>query len=244
LTTKYQSKIDQGWPDILKDRGKIASYGKDQVFTKVATFSGEISAIGSQELAGKKLYRAFGNPSKHAPYPGGSKAGGRQPAFWGLGEAPKSAEEWRTRSAVLDEWNGNGFLAIVHLPADLPSHMDLKAWSGQIAEQYGDAVPTQYLEGGGQQLIVDLGELADEITAAGELLKQGKLPPAISKNGVIVELRATNWTNIEDVYGYSKFDENVRGAARTRRLATEEIQTKVSNSGATAAARAANSDNR
>lgn len=244
LTSKYKPKIEAGWPDILKDRGEIASYGKKPVFTKVATFSGEISAIGSEELAGKKLYRAFGNPSKHAPYPGGSKAGGRQPAFWGVGEVPKSAEEWRTRSAVLDEWNGNGFLAIVHLPADLPAHMDLKAWSGQIAEQYGEKVPTQYLEGGGQQLVVDLGELADEITAAGELLKQGKLPPTISKNGVTVELRATNWTNIEDVYGYSKFDENVRGAAQTRRLGTEEIQTKVTNSSATAVARAANSDNR
>lgn len=244
LISKYQSKIDEGWPDILKDRGKIASYGNQQVFTKVATFSGEIAAIGSKELAGKKLYRAFGNPSKHAPYPGGSKAGGRQPAFWGLGEAPKSAEEWRIRSAVLDEWNGNGFLAIVHLPADLPAHMDLKAWSGQIAEQYGKEVPTQYLEGGGHQLIVDLGDLADEITAAGELLKQGKLPPTISRNGVTVELRATNWTNIEDVYGYSKFEESVRDAAQTRRLGTEEIQTKVSNSSATAAARTANSDNR
>jgi hypothetical protein len=92
--------------------------------------------------------------------------------------------------------------------------------------------------------VVDLGELADEITAAGELLKQGKLPPTISKNGVTVELRATNWTNVEDVYSYRKFDENVRGAAQTRRLGTEEIQTKVTNSSATAVARAANSDNR
>ncbi|MFM0298259.1 MULTISPECIES: hypothetical protein [Paraburkholderia] len=69
LTSKYGPRIKAGWPDILKDRGEIASYGKKPVFTKVATFSGEISAIGSQELAGKKLYRAFGNPSKHAPYP-------------------------------------------------------------------------------------------------------------------------------------------------------------------------------
>lgn len=243
IRARYQPKITQGWPDILEKTGKTPAFGRRAVFTTVASFHGEIQAVGPDQLAGKKLYRAFGNPSKHASRPGGSKAGGRQPAFWGLGEPPKNAEEWRQRAAVLDEWNGNGFIAVVYLPSDLATRMpEAKGWAGKIAEQYGIEVPTQYLEGGGEQLIIDLGPLADQITAAGEKLKGGETVAPLEWNGIKVELRATNWENVEGRYGYSRFEQDVSRAARTRRLATDEIQTKVTNSKITAAARSGSTE--
>lgn len=238
---RYQPKIDQGWPDILQEVGETPTFGDQRVFTKVASFHGEIAAFGPNELAGKKLYRAFGNPSKRALW--GSKAGGRQPAFWGLGEPPRNAEEWRQRAAVLDEWNGNGFLAVVHFPADLAERMPgAKGWAGRIAEQYGTRIPSQYLEGGGQQLIIDLGPLVHGITEAGERLKKGESVAPIEWNGIRVELNPTNWENVEGRYGYSRFVDDFSHATRTRRLAADEVQTKFANNKITAAARSAGAD--
>jgi len=240
IKARYQSKIDAGWPDILADVSEdVPAFRGEQVYRTLATFHGELAALDADQLAGQTLYRAFGNPSKHAPW-GSKAAGGRQPAFWGIGSPPKNAEEWRVRSAVLDEWNGNGFLAVVHLPSDFGTRMPTaKAWAGQIAEQFGDKIPAQYLEGGGRQLVVDMGALATEITRIGESVKASGTALTETINGVRVDFYPTNWTNVEDVYGYSKFSEDVSGSARTRRLGSDEIQTKVANSKTIAASRTA-----
>lgn len=240
IKAKYQARIDAGWPDILADVSTdVPAFKGEQVYRTLATFHGEVAALDANQLAGQTLFRAFGNPSKHAPW-GSKAAGGRQPAFWGLGQPPKSAEEWRIRSAVLDEWNGNGFLAVVHLPSDFGTRMpSAKAWAGQIAEQFGDKIPAQYLEGGGQQLVVDLGALASEITRIGEDVKTSGTALTEVVNGVRVDFYPTNWTNVEDVYGYSQFSKDISATARTRRLASDEIQTKVANSKAVAASRTA-----
>ncbi|MFP3646086.1 hypothetical protein [Paraburkholderia sp. SIMBA_054] len=111
--------------------------------------------------------------------------------------------------------------------------------AGQIAEQFGDKVPAQYLEGGGRQLVVDMGALATEITRIGESVKASGTALTETINGVRVDFHPTNWTNVEDVYGYSKFSEDVSGSARTRRLGSDEIQTKVANSKTIAASRTA-----
>ncbi|WP_233832536.1 hypothetical protein [Paraburkholderia sp. ZP32-5] len=240
IKARYQSKIDAGWPDILSDvSANVPAFKGEQVYRTLATFHGEVTALDAEQLAGQTLYRAFGNPSKHAPW-GSKAAGGRQPAFWGIGSPPKNAEEWRVRSAVLDEWNGNGFLAVVHLPSDFGTQVPTaKAWAGQIAEQFGDTIPAQYLEGGGRQLVVDLGALATEITRIGENVKASGTALSQTINGVRVDFYPTNWTNVEDVYGYSKFSEDISGSARTRRLASDEIQTKVANSKTVVASRTA-----
>ncbi|WP_321932248.1 hypothetical protein [Paraburkholderia guartelaensis] len=239
IKSRYQPKIDAGWPDILAEvSADVPAFKGEQVYTKLATFHGELAALDADQLAGQTLYRAFGNPSKHAPW--GSKAGGRQPAFWGIGSVPKSAEEWRIRAAVLDEWNGNGFIAVAHLPDDFGTRVPTaKAWVGQIAEQFGNKIPAQYLEGGGRQLVVDLGALATEITRIGESVKASGTAITETINGVRVDFYPTNWTNVEDVYGYSRFSEDVSRSARTRRLASDEIQTKVANSKTLAASRTA-----
>ncbi|MFM0492308.1 hypothetical protein PQQ50_35490, partial [Paraburkholderia graminis] len=172
IRAKYQPKIDQGWPDILQRKGKTVATGDADVFTKLSTFHGEVVAMDANDLAGKSVYRAFGKPSTRAP--GGSSAAGyNQPSFWGLGSAPKDAEEWRVRAAVLDEWNGNGCLVVAHFPADLAKRMpEAKAWAGQIAEQFGIERPAQYLEGGGKQLVIDMGKFAEHINVVGERVKE------------------------------------------------------------------------
>ncbi|WP_144141307.1 hypothetical protein [Paraburkholderia sp. BCC1884] len=241
---KYQSKIDQGWPDILADTTtEVPAFRGEKVFRTLSTFHGQVAAVDAAELAGKTLYRAFGNPSKHASW-GSKAAGGRQPAFWGLSNAPKDAEEWRIRSAVLDEWNGNGFLAVVHLPSNFATQMpSAKGWSGQIAEQFGNDIPAQFLEGGGQQIVVDLGALATEITRIGENVKKTGIGVSETIGGVQIQFYPTHWTNVEDLYGYSKFSDDISKTARTRRLASDEIQTKVTNSRATATVRTGNAEN-
>ncbi|MDR6383763.1 hypothetical protein [Paraburkholderia caribensis] len=238
----YGPKIDAGWPDILARKStNVPVFKGTSVFETLATFHGEVTALEADQLAGKTIYRAFGNPSTHARR--GSSAGGGSPAFWGLGNTPKDAEEWRIRSAVLDEWNGNGFLVVARLPDDFGKRMpNSKAWAGQIAEQFGDIVPAQYLEGGGQQLVIDLGHLSKDITTAGKTVKETGLPLSQEIGGIHFDFYPTNWKNVEDVYGYSKFSDNISGAAKTRRLASDEIQTKLTNSKITAATRTENVD--
>ena len=242
VRAKYQPKIDEGWPNLFGKTGQMPVFGEETVFLDVASFHGEIKALDAQQLAGKKLYRAFGRKSELATYEPGSSAGGRSPAYWGVGEAPKSAEEWRTRSAVLDTWNGNGYLAVLHLPDDFAMRMpQAKAWQGKIAEQFGSSTPVQYLEGGGEQVVIDLGKLAEEITKVGEKIKAGELAangPMIV-DGIRVDFFETKWENVEKVYGYSRFEDDIGYAAKTRRLATDEVQSKVTqtNSVKTAAVR-------
>jgi hypothetical protein len=228
VRARYEPKIKQGWPDILQRKGKATAFGDETVFTQVASFHGEVRALEAHEIEGKTLYRVFGKPSKLAPAEPGTFAGGRRPAFWGFGAPPKSAEEWRMKSAVLDEWNGNGFIAVVHVPAGFSERVPgAKAWAGQIAEQWGDKVP-QYLEGGAEQLIVDLGTLADDINKIGEDVKaSGQAAVHILEGNVRVEFYPTHWTNIEEVYGYSDAAAHAQGTAQTRKLASDEIHSKM-----------------
>lgn len=239
IKAKYQKWIDEGWPNILKRLDKQnPSFAPLEIFQVVGSFHGAIKPMDASEIAGKKLFRVFGVAKEPAPE---SYAGGM---FWGFGKVPESAEEWRTTAAVLDEWNGNGLIAVLHLPDDLAERMPAaKGWVGQIAEQYGrEKRPGQYLEGGAEQIFVDFGELSQKITAVGEKLKAGEAVEPLEWNGFRVEFRPTNWTNVSDVYGYSQAGKNLHGTVKTRRLASDEIQTKITNSKTTAVARAGNAD--
>lgn len=229
VKAKYEPKIEDGWPNILAKKGTMPVFGKDEVYLDVGSFHGEITAVKADQLAGKTLYRAFGKKSELATYEKGSSAGGREIAYWGVGDAPKNAEEWRTRSAVLDTWNGNGFLVVVHLPNNFAELMpNVKAWQGKIAEQYGTREPIQYLEGGGEQLVANFGKLAEEITTIGEKLKAADKDVHLSEviEGIRVDFFKTNWQDVEKVHGYSKVEESAANAARTRQLGEEEVQKK------------------
>lgn len=229
LQAKFGPKIKDGWPDLFYKEDTMPVFGKEKVYLGVASFHGEIAAVEAQQLAGKKLYRAFGRESKVTDA-GESEAGGYfRGAYWGVGDAPKSAEEWRTRAAVLDDWNANGFLVVAHLPDNLAELWpEAKAWIGKISEQYGSKDPLQYLEGGGEQLLANFGEtITKKISDIGKEVKDADKSGVRTEviNGVRFDFYKTNWENVEKVYGYGKIAEDTN-AASTRKLAEDELREK------------------
>ncbi|MGK3141401.1 hypothetical protein [Pantoea sp. C2G6] len=225
LRRKY-SKV--GYPDIVSWKGENPAFAKgQQVFTDIASFSGEITAKSAREMAGSTIFRAFGNETTLATNPGGSRAAG---GFWGYQKVPGSAEEWRQLSAVLDEWNGNGFLVVLHLPEDLSTRMPgTNAWHGKIAEQFGNDIPAQYLQGGGEQVIINLDEmLKKELNRIGEQVKATGQPASTEINGVKAEFYPTHWKDVEGVHGYTR-PEGIEPpyATYTRELHDDELRGKV-----------------
>lgn len=224
LRLKYSKK---GYPDLLGYKEKSPAFGKEKVFTNIASFSGEINAKSARELAGSTIFRAFGNETALATKPGGSWAAG---GFWGYQKVPGNAEEWRQLSAVLDEWNGNGFLVVLHLPEDLAMRMPgSNAWHGKIAEQFGSDIPAQYLQGGGEQVIINLDEtLKTELNRIGEQVKATGQPASVEINGVKAEFYPSGWKDVEGVHGYNK-PEGIDPpyATYTRELHDDELRGKV-----------------
>ncbi|WP_241609547.1 hypothetical protein [Rosenbergiella australiborealis] len=143
---------------------------------------------------------------------------------------PNSAEEWRQLSAVLDEWNGNGFLVVLHLPEDLAMRMPgTNAWYGKIAEQFGQKRTNQYLEGGGEQVIINLDEmLKAELNRIGEQVKATGQSASVEINGVKAEFYPTGWKDVEGVHGYNK-PEGIDPpyATYTRKLHDDELRSKI-----------------
>jgi len=211
------------------------AFGGTPAYTNIASFSGEITAKSARDMAGSTIYRAFGNSTELAP--SGSWAAG---GFWGYQKVPGNAEEWRQLSAVLDEWNGNGFLVVLHLPEDLATRMPgTNAWHGKIAEQFGQKRANQYLEGGGEQVIINLDEmLKTELNRIGEQIKASGQPASMEINGVKAEFYPSGWKDVEGVHGYSK-PEGIDPpyATYTRELHDDELRSKVKERAITNAAR-------
>ncbi|MGF6570070.1 hypothetical protein ABH945_002181 [Paraburkholderia sp. GAS333] len=229
LQAEFGPNIKKGWPDLFYNKGKMPVFGEEEVYRSIASFHGAITAVDARQLAGKKLYRAFGKKSE-VTTAGKSDAGGFfGGSYWGVGDAPRSAEEWRTQSAVLDDWNANGFLVVAHLPDNLADLWpEAKAWIGKISEQYSEKEPLQYLEGGGEQLLASFGKaITDRITAVGETVKDASHSGTHTEiiNGVRFDFFKTNWEDVERVYGYGKSAEDT-GAASTRKLAQDEVRDK------------------
>ncbi|WP_232001929.1 hypothetical protein [Shimwellia blattae] len=225
LRLKYSKP---GYPDIVSWKGESPAFVKgQQVFTDIASFSGEITAKSAREMAGSTIFRAFGNETALTTNPGGSWAAG---GFWGYQKVPGHAEEWRQLSAVLDEWNGNGFLVVLHLPEDLATRMPgTNAWHGKIAEQFGQKIPNQYLEGGGEQVIINLDKmLKKELNRIGEQVKSSGQPASVEINGVKAEFYPTHWKDVEGTYGYTR-PEGIEPpyATYTRELHDDELRSKV-----------------
>jgi len=234
-------KIAEGWPDLLRKQVKLPGHGVVEYYNSLCTFSGKIAAWGPEQFAGQTIYRAFGPGGKLA---GPSNAGGY---FWGAGTIPQNAKAWREMAAVLDEWNANGLIVLVTFPPlarirqEAELMQALKGWHGSIAEQFGDKIKNQFLEGGGKQVgMNDLpAALNAKITELGEAAKAGKLGSA-EVMGVKIEVRKTGWTEVEGKYGYAREGEDLSQYALTRQLETDEIKPKTSNSTAVAATRAGN----
>ncbi|MFU9139095.1 hypothetical protein [Erwinia tasmaniensis] len=224
LRRKYSKK---GYPDLLGYKEKSPAFGKEKIFINIASFSSEITAKSARQMAGSTIFRAFGNETALATKPGGSWAAG---GFWGYQKVPGNAEEWRQLSAVLDEWNGNGFLVVLHLPEDLAMRMPgTNAWHGKIAEQFGQKRANQYLEGGGEQVIINLDEmLKTELNRIGEKVKATGQPASVEINGVKAQFYPSGWKDVEGVHGYSK-PEGIDPpyATYTRELHDDELRNKV-----------------
>ncbi|MGU3415533.1 hypothetical protein ACLBW0_18140 [Enterobacteriaceae bacterium C34A] len=230
---RYEKRLRQkysksGYPDLLARNPEISpAFGKKPVYANVASFSGEITAKSAREMAGSTIFRAFGNETALATNPGGSWAAG---GFWGYQKVPVNAKEWRQLSAVLDEWNGNGFLVVLHLPEDFAARMPgSNAWHGKIAEQFGQKRANQYLEGGGEQVIINLDEmLKKELNRIGEQVKVTGQPASVEFNGVNAEFYPSGWKDVEGVHGYNK-PEGIEPpyATTTRELHDDELRSKV-----------------
>lgn len=231
LSRKYQKP---GYPDMLHWEGESPAFPKKNVFTDIASFSGEITAKSAREMGGKTLFRAFGNKSEFAKE--SYAAGG----FWGYQKTPQTAEEWREFYAVLDEWNGNGFLVVLHLPEDFGTRMPgANAWHGKIAEQFGKYKPDQYLKGGGEQVIIDLDERFKRmVNNYGNQAKANAQTITVDIQGVKAEFYPSRWEDVSGKYGYSK-PEGIEPpyASNTRQLHDDELRSKVTQRSVVSAAR-------
>ncbi|KWI09981.1 hypothetical protein BGV51_04660 [Burkholderia ubonensis] len=96
-------------------------------------------------------------------------------------------------------------------------------------------------------MVVDFGKLSEYVTEEGNKIKEefknftghANLHVKREFDGVKIEFHKTNWENVEKVYGYSKYEDDIRYSTKTRRLASDEIQTKTTNSTVTATTRSA-----
>lgn len=224
-----------GYPDLFANKGKSPAFGDKDVFTALASFSGKVVPMGANELAGGTLYRVFGNATKDANE---SFAGGRATAFWGYEQIPTSAEHWRIPAAVLDEWNGNGFIVVMKLPENMSSIMpEVTAWHGKIAEQFGVDLKNQYLDGGGEQVIIKIGDLAQKITDIGQEVKKSNKAVSTQINGIKIDFYPTGWLDVNGVHGFDNPNNIKPPFAATRKLSDDELQSKIGRRAITGGAR-------
>lgn len=210
----YKHKV--GFPD-LKDR--IEKVGSISYYPKIAASAGPIK---NEMLEGETLFRAFGpEGTTH-----GVKVDASRPIgpFWGRGAPPKTAKEWREKCAVLDEWNRNGWLSMVHIPPGVK----IPACTSTVSEQFSKSISGQFLAGGGQQAVVN-AFFEDQIISLSKQLfaRGGGKGSIVMKDGqsIIVEVKQSGWKGINGKIGYG--ETVVPGAAATERLGVTEIQQKI-----------------
>ena len=210
---------EAGFPD-LRAKAKQLKNG-DVLYGDLATFSGQI--VNREIQPGERIFRVFGpantthgvkvNRSYASGQPGGN-------SFWGLNEVPTNAKDWRQGSAVLDEWNADGFIVIGTV---LPGHT-LPACTGLIAEQAGKQIGAQYLKGGSKQAMLKLSPDAAKQLSDAAVRAEKTGHEVIEVGGVRWELRKTGWTDVNGVHGYLQAPSTA--STQTQRLATEAIASK------------------
>lgn len=206
-------KPRDGFPNLM-DQKNPSGYHKN-----VAAFSGLVR--NRQLKAGEEVFRFFG-PARttHGVPVGESSAGG---AWWGLGAPPKTAKEWREYAAVLDSFNGDGFLVSAHVV----DRTGPNAVVGSVSEQFGKDIPGQYLPGGATQAFFYLDrDFSDALTKAGqEFTKGGKVSSIIDpKTGMQFIFHRTGWTDANGIWGYISMPGP--GATQTTRVGAREQATK------------------
>jgi hypothetical protein len=201
-------KHEPGFPDLLKVRSDDGVY-----YPAIAAASGKIT---NEMLSGVAVFRSFGPEGiTHGVKVGRTNPGG---VYWGIAHAPASVEEWRGPFAVLDEFNRNGMVSIVHYP----SHVKVPACVSTVSEQYGRKISGQYLEGGARQAVIEHEKQV--IDLINELAKSGG-GKATLPNGVTVEVRESGWAKPNETVGYDEIV--IPHAGVVERLGTTEKQSKV-----------------
>lgn len=209
---------EAGYPNLLSTVDKSGPY-----YPNIAAASGPIR---NETLTDVVLYRSFGpggqtrgvtvNPS----YPSG--------AYWGVGAPPATGKEWRQGAAVMDEWNRNGWLTIVRIPAGV----NVKGCTSIVSEQYSKAIAGQYLEGGSKQAFIT--EFSAHQAVFDNLLASGGGKTVLS-NGIEIEIRPSGWRSVNGRVGYGH--DVIPHAGMVERLGVTERQSKVTTQVAQAAAK-------
>ncbi|MCR5883311.1 hypothetical protein LRS03_10780 [Rhizobacter sp. J219] len=219
-------KHEPGYPNLLDGYTETVGIGtkKKTRYVDVTTYAGRI--VNRPLDKGEQLFRVFGpEGATHGAEVVATKPGGNPKypsAFWGVGQAPETAEQWRkVQGAVLDEWNRDGFIVI----GTVQESGKVKAVTGKIAEQTGKDIPGQYLPGGGKQAKIAFDKnMIDQLNAAGErVMATGKAEKLTSHN-VSFEIKPTGWKDANGIHGYSL----IPGPAtvQTARLTAREYATK------------------
>jgi hypothetical protein len=201
-------KHEPGFPDLLKVRSEDGSY-----YPAIAAASGRIS---NEMLSGVTLFRSFGPEGfTHTVRVGRTNPAG---IYWGIGYPPVAVEKWRGPWAVLDEFNRNGMLSIVHYP----DHIKVPACVSTVSEQFSKKISGQYLEGGARQAVIEHDKQVVDLI--NDLAKSGGGKASLP-NGVTVEVRASGWAKPNETVGYDEIV--IPHASVVERLGVTEKQSKI-----------------
>jgi hypothetical protein len=129
---------------------------------------------------------------------------------------------------VLDEWNSNGRLCIIHIP----DSVKIPGCVSTVSEQFSKTIHGQYLEGGARQAVIELDKAVSDL--ANKLAKSGG-GKATLPNGIEVEVRSSGWSGVNGLVGYDEIA--IPLATFVERLGITEKQSKVVQQAGQAAAK-------
>lgn len=204
---------EPGYPDLTKNVDVETGALPD-----IAAYSGRI--VNRPLRDGEHLYRLFGPDGvTHGVGVRETFASGK---WWGIGPTPASAKEFREETAVLDEFNRDGFIVEGTVHGAGP-----KAAVGTVAEQGGQKLPGQYLPGGGTQAVFFLDPAsASQLTTLGKrVIATGKAERWVDPvSGIAFQIKPTGWTDTNGIWGY--VHPPSQGTVQTMRLGAREQASK------------------
>ena len=195
----YTPDPANGYPDLTKKVEKNINDGIDH-YTEIEAFCGKM--VNRELKSNEKIYRVFGEKgTTYGVAIDEAKAGGK---WWGVGNPPKDAREWREMCAVRDEWNRDQFI-VVGTPPKCPQK-PVKGVFGTVSEQYSTKINGQYLPGGYPQGVLDIPQsTTDMLTDLGrKTIQDGQVRKfTCPTTGVEFDIRPTGWPDANGVHGYA-----------------------------------------